>query len=103
MVALSTAEAEYVAACEAAMESVAESNILQEILLQQTMELRIGIENQAAHILATNYTYSRRTHHIGLRWRYVREQVEKGVIELHKMRGDTNPADAFTKPHDKLD
>lgn len=32
IVALSTAEAEYVAACEASMEAAAESNILQEIL-----------------------------------------------------------------------
>jgi hypothetical protein len=95
----STAEAEYVAACEAAMEAVASSNILQEVLPQKTVELKI--DNQAAHVLATNPTYSRRTRHIELRWHFVREQVEKGILDLHKVSGANNPADAFTKPLDK--
>nr|KAE8934158.1 hypothetical protein PF009_g15856 [Phytophthora fragariae] len=102
IVALSTAEAEYVAACEAAMEAVSESNILQEILPQQDVKLRIGMDSQAALVMATNPTYSRRTRHIELRWHCVREQVEKGVIDLHKVCGDVNPADMFTKPLDKL-
>ncbi|KAE8876126.1 hypothetical protein PF003_g39703 [Phytophthora fragariae] len=83
------------------MEAVAESNILQEILPHHEVKLRIGIDNQAAHVMATNPTYSRRTRHIELRWHYVREQVQKGVIELHKVRGEFNPADTFTKPLDK--
>ncbi|KAG3115219.1 hypothetical protein PI124_g5141 [Phytophthora idaei] len=45
IIALSTAETEYVAACEASMEAVAESNILQEILPHHTIKLRIGIDN----------------------------------------------------------
>jgi hypothetical protein len=101
VVALSTAEAEYVAACEAAMEAVAASNILQEALPQKTVELKLGIDNQAAHVLATNPAYSRRTRHIELRWHFVREQVEKGVLDLHKVSGADNPADAFTKSLDK--
>ncbi|KAE8952835.1 hypothetical protein PR003_g33422 [Phytophthora rubi] len=52
--------------------------------------------------MATNPTYSRRTRHIELRWHFVREQVERGVIELHKIKGDVNPADTFTKTLDKL-
>ncbi|KAG2759706.1 hypothetical protein PC116_g26209 [Phytophthora cactorum] len=101
IVALSTAEAEYVAACEATMEAAAASNILQEVMPQRTVDLRLGIDNQAAHVLATNPTYSRRTRHIELRWHFVREQVQKGAIELHKVKGNENPADAFTKPLDK--
>ncbi|KAE8954904.1 hypothetical protein PR002_g31958 [Phytophthora rubi] len=84
------------------MEAVSESNILQEILPQQDVKLRIGMDSQAALVMATNPTYSRRTRHIELRWHYVREQVEKGVIDLHKVCGDVNPADMFTKPLDKL-
>ncbi|KAE8880407.1 hypothetical protein PF003_g35563 [Phytophthora fragariae] len=101
IIALSTAEAEYVASCEAAMEAIAESNILQEILPLRSVKLRIGIDNQVAFVMATNPTYSRRTRHIELRWHFVRDQVEKGAIELHKVKGETNPADTFTKPLDK--
>ncbi|KAE9001032.1 hypothetical protein PR003_g20158 [Phytophthora rubi] len=83
------------------MEAMAESNILQEILPMHSIKLKIGIDNQAAHVMATNPTYSRRTRHIELRWHFMREQVQKGVIELHKVPGEENPADAFTKALDK--
>lgn len=94
---MSATEAEYVAACEASMEAMTESNILQAILPQHTIKLRTGIDNQAAHIMTTSPTYSRCTHHIELRWHYVREQVQKGVIELHKVKGEANFVDTFTK------
>ena len=46
IIALSTAEAEYVAACEASMEAMAEYNILQDILPPQCqIKLRIGKDN----------------------------------------------------------
>jgi hypothetical protein len=101
IIALSTAEAEYVSACEATMEAASEFNILHEILPDYKIYVNIGIDNQAAYIMATNPTYSKRTRHIELRWHFVREQVQKGVIELYKIKGDDNPADAFTKPLDK--
>lgn len=101
IVALSTAEAEYVAACEATMEAIAESNILQEIVMTKDVKLRLGIDNQAALVMATNPSYSRQTRHIELRWHYVRAQVEKGMIELYKVKGAENPADTFTKPLNK--
>lgn len=101
IVALSTAEAEYVAACEATMEAIAESNILQEIVMTKDVKLRLGIDNQAALVMATSPSYSRRTRHIELRWHYVRAQVEKGMIELYKVKGVENPADTFTKPLNK--
>ncbi|POM74421.1 Hypothetical protein PHPALM_8623 [Phytophthora palmivora] len=100
-IALSTAEAEYVALCEATMEAVATSNILQEILPNHAIKLRIGIDSQAAYVMATNPTYSRRKRHVELRWYFVREHVQKGIIKLHKVRGDENPADAFTKALEK--
>ena len=76
------------------MEAMAEYNILQDILPPQCqIKLRIGIDNQAAYIMETSLTYSRRTLHIELRWHYVREQVQKGVIDLHKVKVENNPAD----------
>ncbi|GMF26441.1 unnamed protein product [Phytophthora fragariaefolia] len=101
IIALSTAAAEYVAACEASMEATAEGNILTEVLAHHTIKPVIGIDSSAAHIMATSPTYSRRTRHIELRWHYVREQVQRGSIELVKIQGEENPADAFTKPLDK--
>uniref|UniRef100_H3GV56 Integrase catalytic domain-containing protein n=1 Tax=Phytophthora ramorum TaxID=164328 RepID=H3GV56_PHYRM len=91
VIALSTAESEYVAACEATMEALAMRNILQEILPYNSIKLQLGIDNQTA----------RRTRHIELRWHYVREQVERGAIKLHKVKREDNTADSFTKPLEK--
>jgi hypothetical protein len=49
-----------------------------------------------------NPTYSRRTRHIELRWHFVRDQVQRGLIQLVKVKGEENPADAFTKPLDRI-
>ena len=44
-------------------------------------------------------TYSRRTHHIEI---YVVLKIQKGVIDLHKVKGKDPPADMFTNPLDKI-
>ena len=64
---LSTAEAEYVAACEATMDTLAMRNMLEEILPHKRLQFHLGIDSQAAFVMATNPTYSRRTRHIKLR------------------------------------
>ncbi|KAG3004626.1 hypothetical protein PC120_g18449 [Phytophthora cactorum] len=42
---LSTAKAEYMAACEATTEPTASSNIVQEVLRHQDVKLQLGIDN----------------------------------------------------------
>jgi hypothetical protein len=98
IVAQSTAEAEYVAACEAAMEGSGLRNILQELVPECEVKLTMGIDNSAAFVMVTNPTYSRRTRHIELRWHYVRDQFLKGLLMLRKVASVDNLADLFTKP-----
>ena len=87
LIALSTAAAQYVAACGASMEEMAEFNILQDILPPKyRISLRIGIDNKATYIITTDRTYSRRTRNIELRWHYVREQVQKSVFIYTKSK-----------------
>ncbi|KAF1324633.1 Integrase catalytic core protein, partial [Globisporangium splendens] len=99
--AQSTAEAEYVAACEACMEGKALLNLLREIKPNQQCELTIGVDNQSSYIMATDPTFSRKTRHIEMKWHYVREQVESGQVRLWKVKSAENPADLFTKPLQK--
>ncbi|KAE9354746.1 hypothetical protein PR003_g3197 [Phytophthora rubi] len=75
--AQSTAEAEYVAACEAAMEGRGIVNMLDEALhvVDMKTNLRLGVDDNAAIALAKRPTYSSKTRHIELRWLYFREQV----------------------------
>ena len=66
IVAQSTAEAEYVAACEACMEGQGLRDVLIEVLPELETKIRMSIDNQAAFVMATNPTYSRRIRHIEL-------------------------------------
>ncbi|OWY92462.1 LOW QUALITY PROTEIN: hypothetical protein PHMEG_00038538 [Phytophthora megakarya] len=82
IIALPTAEDEYVASCESSMEAMAECNILTEVLPSHKIKPKIGIDSSSAHIMASSPTYSRRRRHIELRWHYVREQVQRGALGL---------------------
>lgn len=97
VVAQSTAEAEYVSSCEACMEGRALMNVIWEVFPELRSELSLGVDNAAAISLATNPNYSRKTRHIELRWHYVRDQVSKAVVQIHKVESTDNPADLFTK------
>ncbi|OWZ05055.1 hypothetical protein PHMEG_00022927 [Phytophthora megakarya] len=90
-VAQSTAEAEYVAACEACMEG-------RELVNKIYVQFNLGIDSQSASVLAANPTYSRRTRQIELRFHFVRDQVMKSQMKLWKVLGTNNPADILTKP-----
>ena len=57
----------------------------------------IGVDNSSAMTLAISSTYSRRIRYIELRRKYVREQVKKKNIQLHKVYKDDNTADHLTK------
>lgn len=99
VVAQSTAEAEYVASCEACMEGRGLANVLMEVLpVDREVVFTLGVDNQAALALAQSPTYSRKTRHIELRYHYVREMAAQGHVTLWKIAGEDNPADAFTKP-----
>ncbi|KAJ8517172.1 hypothetical protein ON010_g18360 [Phytophthora cinnamomi] len=98
IVGQSTAEAEYIAACEAAMEGKTLMNILDEMLPEMKHRITLGVDNQSSYVMATNPTFGRRTCHIELKWHYVREQVRKKELYMLKVRSEDNPADLFTKP-----
>ena len=96
IVAISTAEAEYGVGAEKAMGAMGLHNILVEALLNVKFQVNITIDNQAAIILSTDPTYSRRTRHIELKWHYIRELIKKGKT-LRKVASEENPADMLTK------
>jgi hypothetical protein len=66
-------------------------------VIQKKSKLSLGVDNAAAIALAKAPTYNSRTRHIELRWHYVRDQVKRDLLEIHKVSGTENPADMFTK------
>jgi hypothetical protein len=87
IVALSTEEAEFAAACETCQEGQSIKNILMELSDKGRIAFKLGVDNQAAITLATRPTFSRNTRHIELRLHYVREMARQQGVKLSKASG----------------
>ena len=96
-VALSSCEAEIVAASEAAKEAVYLSRFLQEMEVAEEQPTELCVDNQAAIDLSYNDEHHRRTKHIERRHFYIRECVERHLLRVPFVRSADNLADFFTK------
>ena len=97
-VALSTAEAEYIALSSAAQEVVWLKQLLQDLKENGKQPITIMEDNQGAIAMAKNPVAHRRTKHIDIRYHFVREQVQKGNMQLQYCNTKEMIADIFTKP-----
>mgnify|MGYP000170283911 FL=1 len=95
-VALSTIEAEYMAAVEAGKELIWMRNFLNELGMKQK-EFLLHCDSQSAIHLAKNVAYHSRTKHIQRRYHWLREKVEEGEFTLVKIHTDDNGSDMLTK------
>ncbi|KAE8692022.1 hypothetical protein F3Y22_tig00110863pilonHSYRG00024 [Hibiscus syriacus] len=97
VVALSTTEAQYMAAAEAAKEALWITGLVKELGVQQG-GVQLLCDNQSAIHLAKNQVYRVRTKHIDVRFHKIRVLVASGEILFQKVHTDENAADMFTKP-----
>jgi hypothetical protein len=95
-VALSSTEAEYMAASEAACEGMWLRTWISEIFKAE-VPILIHCDNQSAIALAKNDTFHQRTKHIDIRHHFIREQVAFKSIELKFEPTDRMQADILTK------
>ncbi len=99
-VALSTTEAEFVAASEAAKEIIWLSRLLNEITTLVAVPV-LKVDNMSALKLVKNPTFHKRSKHIEVRHYFVREKYEEGLLTVEHISGDSQVADIFTKPLQK--
>jgi hypothetical protein len=95
-VALSSTEAEYVALSSAATEVQYIWMILEEMVGAIGMS-KIHEDNTGAIFMVKNSQIGERTKHIDTRHHYVKQQVEKGMVEVVYINTLDNPADVMTK------
>lgn len=95
-VAISTTEAELVAASEAARELVWLTSIMQD-LTTLTETPTLSVDNEAAVRLAHNPEFHKRTKHIRIRHFFVRELVAEGAIDVERIGTAHQVADVLTK------
>ena len=97
-VALSTAEAEYIALCSATQETVWLRRLLMDLNLNPCNATTLMEDNQSAIAIARNPVAHTRTKHIDIRYHYVREAVQEGTIDICYCPSADMIADILTKP-----
>ena len=95
--ALSTTEAEYIAACEATKTAVWLSCLLQDFSGTDQQKVPMYCDNESAVRLAYNAEFHQRTKHVLVRYHYIRQQVAEGKIEVKYISTTDQLADIFTK------
>ena len=98
VVALSTTEAEYVALSAVTQEAVWLSRLLSDIKAPPQTPILIKEDNQGTIAIARNPVSHSRTKHIDIKFHYVREALEDGIIDLIYYPTEQMTADILTKP-----
>lgn len=96
-VALSTAEAEYMALSSTCQETLWLTQLRDEITGNKKRVIVIHCDNKSAIDLSNNAIYSARTKHIDIRHHFVRELVRDETIKLEHIETGRMIADNFTK------
>ena len=98
VVALSSTEAEYVAASLACQEAVWLRVLLEDISFVQNKPTIIKEDNQGAIALSRNPKYHPRTKHIDIKHHFIRDKVAKKEVVLDYCPTEEMLADLLTKP-----
>ena len=101
VVALSTAEAEYMAATHAVKEAIWLRELLKNLLPtygDEKAPVEISSDNQGCIAMSKNPAFHSRSKHIHIRYHFIREKVEANEIELKYCPTNEMIADVLTKP-----
>ena len=103
VVALSTLEAEYIAASHATRESLWLKRMLKEAadgmgVMACNRAVPIGCDNQGAIKLIASGVVRQKSKHIDVKYHHVHDEQMKGSVKFQYVTSESNPADLLTKP-----
>jgi hypothetical protein len=101
-VALSSTEAEYMAACEATQEAVYLRQLLSDLGYEQKQPTTIFEDNQGCIAMTKNPVIQKKSKHIDIKYHFTRERVEMGQVELKYIATEHQLADLLTKPLERV-
>ena len=96
-IALSSTEAEIIAASTCATEVAYFRGLLRELGVEQLEPTVIGVDNSGAVELSRDRKSCHRSRHVDRRYFKVREYVAAGVVNVVKVSTDDNSSDVLTK------
>ena len=100
VVALSTCEAEYISVTHALQEGLFLRQLLND-LLSCSKSIVLHVDNRGTIDLAHNPVHNQRTKHVDIRYHFIRQCVQEGIVSLVHVSSNDNFADVFTKPATK--
>ena len=98
VLAHSSTEAEFVAACEAGKYILYLRSLLQEIGLRQEDATILYEDNQGALLMANAQRPTKRTKHMDLKHFGLQDWIQRDLLILHRINTSDNYADVMTKP-----
>ena len=97
MVALSTTEAEYIAAALCACQCVWLRRVLEKLRVEEKIGTVIMCDNSSTIQLSKNPLFHGKSKHIDVRFHFLRDLVNDGVVELSYCNSQDQIADIMTK------
>ena len=97
VVALSSCEAEYVAAASAACQGVWLCRLLGELIGDAPLKTKLRVDNMSAIALSKNPVHHDRSKHIDVRFHFLRECIDDGKIDIGHVSTSGQLADILTK------
>jgi transposase InsO family protein len=102
VVAISSCEAEYMAATTAACQGIWLARLLGEMLNEKPVKPKLLVDNKSAISLSKNPVFHERSKHIDIRYHFIRECVEQGRVGIDYIRTNDQLADVLTKALGRL-
>ena len=97
-VALSTCEAEYIAASIGSCQGLWLGKLLTELKIQEASPVNLFVDNKSAINLAKHPVDHGNSKHIETRYHFIRDKVNKEQLKLIYCKSEDNLADILTKP-----
>ena len=96
-VTLSVTEAECVAATSCVQDMIYGKNFLESMGLKVKKPMTLWMDNKGGVDIFNNWSIAGNTRAISVRFAYIRELKENGILEIKWKQGGDNCADLFTK------
>ena len=97
IVALSSCEAEFMEATEAAKQAIWLQELMREVEGNTSEKVVIKVDNKSAIALTKNPVFHGRSKHVHRRFHFIRECVENEQVEVEYVPGNDQRADILTK------
>ena len=72
-------------------------SLLIEMNITSRVNIRVFTDSSAVKSMSTLFGASKKTEHVELRFLFMQELVQQGILQVKKVAGTSNPADVMTK------